>query len=102
MKNKYLIFGLAILLVILAMSFTRTNNSKFYYAYNEKIVLNELDNKLIVRYKQNKKSDKTKMSLMQELANKPIEWKDDSTCIISIGSDEKELLRAKNSGTNRC
>lgn len=95
MKNKYLIFGLAILLVILAMSFTLTNNLKFYYAYNEKIALSELDDKLIVRYKQNKKSDKTKISLNQELANKPMEWKDDSTCIISIGGDEIELLKAK-------
>ena len=30
-----------------------------------------------------------------ELANKPIEWKDDSTCIITLGIDEKELLKAK-------
>ena len=95
MKNKYLILGFIILLTIVVMSFTRTNNSKFYYAYNEKIVLNELDNKLIVRYKQNKKSDKTKISLNQELGNKPIEWKDDSTCIISIGSEEKKQLKAK-------
>ncbi len=95
MKNKYLILGLAILSIIVAMSFTRTNNSKFYYAYNEKIQLDELDNKLIIRYKQNKKSDKGNISLKQELANKLIEWEDDSTCIISIGSDEKEQLRAK-------
>jgi len=30
-----------------------------------------------------------------DLANKPIEWKDDSTFIISLGSDEKELLKSK-------
>lgn len=52
MKNKYLILGFVVLLWIVVMSFSRTENSKFYYAYNEKIVLNELDNKLIVRYRQ--------------------------------------------------
>lgn len=95
MKNKYLILCFIILSSIVVMSFSSSNNSKFYYAYNEKIILSELDNKLIVRYKQNKKSDRTKMSLNRELVNKPMEWKDDSTCIISIGGDEKELLRAK-------
>ena len=70
------------------MSFSSSNNSRFYYAYNEKIYLNELDNKLIVRYKQNKKSDKANISLNHELANKPMEWKDDSTCIISIDGND--------------
>jgi hypothetical protein len=81
MKNIYFILGLVILSTFVIMGFTLSNNSKFYYAYNKKIYLNELDNKLIVRYKKNKNSNKSKLSLSQELANKPIEWKDDSTCI---------------------
>ena len=95
MKNKYFILGFIILSPIMVMSFSNSNNSKFYYAYNEKVILSELDNKLIVRYKQNKKSDKTKLSLNLELSNKPIEWKDDSTCIITLGVDEKERLKSK-------
>jgi len=47
MKNKYFILGIAILSVIVAMSFTRSNNSKFYFAYNEKIILSELDISLL-------------------------------------------------------
>lgn len=56
MKNKYFILWVTILFVIVTMSFTHSDNSKFYYAYNEKVKLNELDNKLIVRYKENKNS----------------------------------------------
>jgi len=50
MKNKYIIVILLLLSIVAIMSFTRSTNSKFYYAYNEKIYLRELDNKLIVRY----------------------------------------------------
>jgi hypothetical protein len=70
MKNKYLIIVIAIFLVIISLSFIQSSNPKFYYAYKEKIHLNELDNKLIVRCKQNLKADRTKMSMSLELANK--------------------------------
>jgi len=71
------------------------DNQKFYYAYSEKIYLSELNNKLIVRYNQNKKSDKKQISLYSELADKLIEWKDDSTFIITISADEKSQMKAK-------
>jgi hypothetical protein len=95
MKNKYLILGIIILSTIVVMSFSNSNNSKFYYAYNEKVYLNELNNKLIVRYMQNKRSDKENISLKQELASKPMLWKDDSTYIIMIEKTEKESLKDK-------
>ncbi len=71
MKIKNSIIGLAALSIIVSMGFIQTNNSKFYYSNNEKIIITELDNKLIVRYKKNKKSDRTQLSLNLELANKP-------------------------------
>ena len=77
------------------MSFVGLQKSSFYYAYNEKIYLNKLDNKLIVRYNQNKKSDKKLISLYSELMDKSIDWKDDSTCIITISASEKEILKNK-------
>lgn len=77
------------------MSFTHLNISRFYYSYNEKIYLNELDNKLIVRYKQNKKSDKKRISLSSEFDDKVIVWKDDSTCIITLSANEKPLFKDK-------
>lgn len=92
MKNKYLIF-IALLICLIINGFTRLSKSRFYYAYGEKIYLGELDNKLIVRYKDNKKSDASKISLYSKLANKQIEWKDDSTCIINLDAFEKNSFR---------
>lgn len=84
MKAKYFIVTVLLLSIAAVMSFTVSNNQRFYYAYNEKIYLNEFDNKLIVRYKHSKKSDKGQISLAAELAEKQFEWKDDSTCIITL------------------
>lgn len=96
MKSKYFIYAiLSLFIIIVVASFIPLNNQRFYYAYNEKIYLNELDNKLIVRYKQNKKSDKSKLSLYSELLDKQFEWKDDSTYIITIDASEKRYFRDK-------
>lgn len=77
------------------MSFTKKQNSKYYYAYNEKVYLAESENKLIVRYNQNKQSDKKRISMYLELVNKKFEWIDDSTCIITFNASEKELFKDK-------
>lgn len=95
MKNKYLIVNVLLLSIAAVMSFTVSNDQRFYYAYNEKIYLNELDNKLIVRYKHSKKSDKGQISLTVELAEKQFEWKDDSTCIITLAASEKIRFKEK-------
>lgn len=95
MRHKYVIFTIVALLILAVMSFTNSSNSKFYYAYNEKIYLNELDNKLIVRYMHNKKSNKELISLSAEIADKQLEWKDDSTCVITITPQEKEYFKNK-------
>lgn len=95
MKSKYFIFIIVALTIVVVMSFTPSNNQKFYYAYNEKNYLNELDNKLIVRYKHSKKSDKGQISLAAELAEKQFEWKDDSTCVITIAASELAMYKDK-------
>jgi len=61
----------------------------------KKVYLDKLDNKLIVRYKHNKKSDRKRISLYPELADKQLKWKDDSTCIITIAASEKVLFMDK-------
>ena len=81
------------MLLLIITGFIFFNKSTFYYAYNEKIYLNELGNKVILRYKQNKNSDKAKISLSAELSNKQIERKVDSTCIITFEGDEKRLFK---------
>lgn len=93
MKNKASIIALVLFTITIIMSFAELQNTKFYYAYNNKIFLNELENKLIVRYKQNKKSDIKQISLNSELAKMPILWKDDSTCIITFGLSEKDFYK---------
>jgi hypothetical protein len=52
MNNKTIFIGTLLFIIIVIMSFASLQSYKFYYAYNEKIYLNELNNKLIIRYKQ--------------------------------------------------
>jgi len=94
-KRLATIIAFLFLSFVVIMGFTHINEAKFYYAYNEKIYLNEHDNKLIVRYVENKKSDKERISLYSELEDHVIEWKDDSTCIITFSANEKRLYQAK-------
>ncbi|SDC01442.1 S8 family serine peptidase [Williamwhitmania taraxaci] len=93
MKNRYILFTVLLLCIAAIMSFTRSNNSSFYYAYGEKVYLNEQDNRLVVRYNQGKKSDRKQISLFSKLADKLIEWKDDSTCIITVDASERDVFK---------
>lgn len=45
MKNKSITFILLLLSFLAVLGFTQINKGKFYYAYNEKIYLNTLENK---------------------------------------------------------
>ncbi|HLO61302.1 MAG TPA: hypothetical protein VK179_21300 [Bacteroidales bacterium] len=94
-KNFYL-FGSLVLLLIL-ISAKNVVQQKFYYSYDEKITLNEQGSLLIVRYDHNKEHNPNKVSLSADLKSKIIDWKDDSTIIISIPSDTKleYLLKIK-------
>jgi hypothetical protein len=74
------------------MGFVTHQGTKYYYSFDRKVTLNESNNKLVVRYKQTKNSDKQKVSLYSELSNKSFEWNDDSTCIISVDPKEKDNL----------
>tara|TARA_R110001583_G_scaffold67100_1_gene192250 strand:- start:920 stop:1165 length:246 start_codon:yes stop_codon:yes gene_type:complete len=81
MKNSYIIHIVLLLAILVAMSFSLSQQSKFYYAYAEKIFLKELDNKLIVRYNKNKKTDKKLISSYLELGDEFIKWEDDSIMV---------------------
>lgn len=93
MKSIFLITVLCIGIALMSSSVLQ--KSKFYYSCNNKINLKELDNKLIVRYKQNKRSDIKQISLYPELFDKSLKWRDDSTCIITLPATEKELFKEK-------
>ena len=94
MKPKLFIFVLLLLMIVVIFGL-KQQNQKFYYAFDEKIYLMEQDSKLVVRYIHSKKSDKKQVSMYTELGNKEFDWKDDSTCIISIDPSEKQSLVSK-------
>tara|TARA_R110002096_G_scaffold434606_1_gene656863 strand:+ start:2724 stop:5210 length:2487 start_codon:yes stop_codon:yes gene_type:complete len=73
------------------MGFIHSNQSKFYYAYDEKVYINESKNKLIVRYKESKKMDKMKISLSLGFKDNEILWKDDSTYVLTLPNESKKL-----------
>ncbi|PKQ67919.1 hypothetical protein BZG01_06010 [Labilibaculum manganireducens] len=94
MKNNYTACIILFITVLVLMSFSMSKQSKFYYAYAEKIYLNKLDNKLIVRYKQNKKHDKKQIRSYLGLRDEYIKWKDESTCVII--SEPSKMSSIKN------
>jgi subtilisin family serine protease len=94
-KKPFIIAIIIACIVLFAMSFAYVNNAKFYYAYDEKIILNEVNDKLVIRFNENKKSNKEKISVYSDIIDKKIEWKDDSTLILTINPSEKELFKDK-------
>ena len=95
MKNSYIIHIVLLLAILVAMSFSLSQQSKFYYAYAEKIFLKELDNKLIVRYNKNKKTDKKLISSYLELGDEFIKWEDDSTCVVVTDPSKMKNIKDK-------
>ncbi|WP_445956398.1 S8 family serine peptidase [Yeosuana sp.] len=95
MKNSYIIHTVLLLAILVAMSFSLSQQSKFYYAYTEKIFLKELDNKLIVRYNKNKKTDKKLISSYLELGDEFIKWEDDSTCVVVTDPSKMKNIKDK-------
>ena len=93
MRTKYILLLLIFLIVI--TGFSQKTNKRFYYAYKEKIFLDESPDKIIVRYKHNKNSEKRKLSLYSDIKDKHIKWVDDSTCVISIHKHEKGKFKEK-------
>jgi uncharacterized protein (DUF2147 family) len=85
---------------MLITGFIQKNKSKYYYAYNEKVYIEESENKLIIRYKNNKEKDKEKISSSSEFKGKVIKWKDDSTYVITL-SNKSEKILFKNRLENR-
>jgi subtilisin family serine protease len=95
MKRKHYLFAILPAIILLIMSFNLHDSGKYYYFYNEKIYLNELNNKLIVRFAKNQKCDLKRSSLYEDLKNMPIEWVDDSTVEISIDPTDQKITLEK-------
>jgi subtilisin family serine protease len=90
--KRYCLFITVALAAIVFTGFDERAESKYYYAYDEKIYLNEVDDKLLVRYNREMSGDdKNTLSLsIPDLKN--AEWQDDSTCIVTFSASRKKTL----------
>jgi len=85
MKNKLLIIGLICTSIA---SFSQTNEQRYYYAFNRKIFLNEVENKMVVCF-QSKYAADAKARLQTERAIQ----KNDSVCILYAENSQRAILR---------
>ena len=92
MKSKSLTLATISIIALLILGFVQSNQSKFYYAYDEKVYINESENKLIVRFKNSKKKDKIKISTSEDFKDKLLQWKDDSTYVVTLSNESEKLV----------
>jgi subtilisin family serine protease len=87
MKNFCLILSL-LSIFISTKSFSQSKERRYYYAFEEKIYLNEVDNKLIASLQKEHAVD------IKTLINGAgTEWQSDSICIITTDNSLKEVLK---------
>ena len=88
MKKKLLIIGL-ICTSISSASFSQTNGQRYYYAFNEKVFLHEIGDRMVVSFQRNNAVDvKTRIS------SEKIVWQNDSIYILNIGNDRQKTLKS--------
>lgn len=80
-----------LLAAFIIMGFSQTQQSNFYYAYSEKVPLEEMANKIILRYKKNKKNEKGQVLMSLGISDESISWKDDSTCVLVVPLSKMSL-----------
>tara|TARA_R110000822_G_C15329237_1_gene494444 strand:- start:2686 stop:3222 length:537 start_codon:yes stop_codon:yes gene_type:complete len=91
MRKFYAISIFLLLAAFIIMGFSQTQQSNFYYAYSEKVPLEEMANKIILRYKKNKKNEKGQVLMSLGISDESISWKDDSTCVLVVPLSKMSL-----------
>ena len=88
MEKKLLIVSLLFALVSIE-SFSQTGERRYYYAYNEKKFLNEVEGKMVICFERNNAAD------VKTLINsEKIEWQNDSViCIVEVENARGETLK---------
>lgn len=95
MKNTYIIPIFLLFGLISAESFSQAKKKRYYYAYDEKVYLNEVENKLIVSFQ------KDDIAGIKSLINTPeAEFTNDSVCILTVDNSQKEAVK-KNFTSNK-
>lgn len=97
MKAVYMFYLLiAGLIAHVSGLFQVDQETKFFYAYSEKIPLSEVNNKLIIQYKTNKRSESgTFLSLFPEIQEHNLIWRDDSTLVIETPLSIRQQIKAE-------
>jgi len=85
MKTKLYLLTAAIIVAFL-FGFMFQETERFYYGFNEKIPLTEVENKLVVRYSESVNKDNTSSALTRTYATVHQTWKDNRTVVLSTGS----------------
>jgi len=88
--KKLLAISVGVVLIMILASFFNSS-TLYYYTYNEKVGLSPVDNKLVVRYAQNKKRDIASVSQNQLIGKHRIEWRDDSTMVITTTTKSEKI-----------
>jgi hypothetical protein len=91
MKNSIVFISILILLAILFLSFVTNQQERFYYAYERKIPLYEVDNKFIIRFSPDQ--DKKQMKALLNKAapqSKVIQWAEKNTVILKAPSRKRQ------------
>lgn len=75
--------------VIVAANLLNKSQDRFYYAYGEKIFLSEVEDKIIVQFASNLRSDSRFLpSQFPGLMEEDIVWRDDSTFVLKTRTSE--------------
>ena len=90
-KFVYFLFALA---VVFLFAFQIQEEQKFYYAFDEKISLMNVDNKFVVRYSHNVDKENASSGLRKTYDNSSLLWHDERTLVLTLDSkvNTKEVV----------
>ena len=87
MKTKILFIPLLYALISVK-SFSQTEEKRYYYAYNEKIFLHEIENKMIVSVQRNNAADFKTLIRSEKTV-----WQNDSVYILNVERERQKSLK---------
>lgn len=93
---RKLLFLTISVLVIMPLASFFNQRAYYYYANNERIELIPVDNKLVVRFINNYKGNIANIPLNQTLRKHHVEWRDDSTIVITTSNKSEKIDLADN------
>ncbi len=95
MKTKLYLLSVALIAALL-FGFMFEENERFYYGFNEKIPLIEVENKLLVRYSEGLGKDNVSNYLKQTYPTVQQIWKDEKTVVLTTGSKAERNVIMEN------